>query len=155
MEIICFKCNITVLGEGDAPNTSMVCEFCNEDSSRYLTLKEAQNLKNISIDEHTMKLIYSGFQFDSRTWSMSDRAQGNWAGIIASLGAGLLAEINFPMILSDVNDVKYELSWANRFYFLGTALMTVKSHKGSGSELKERVKNSLTINEVNAIIDNR
>ena len=119
------------------------------------TLDELKKLKNIAIDERTMELIYFGFDFDGHHFSLSDRAQGNWAGMIGSIGAGLLTVANFPLTLSDTSDSKYELTWLNALLFCGTAVATVKNRKGSGSDLKQLVNQCSTTEELNAIIDDR
>lgn len=119
------------------------------------SLEESKILKNISIDQRTMELIYSGFEFDGRHFSLSDKAQGNWAGMIGGIGAGILVEGDFPLTLSDMSDNKYLLSWENALLFCAKAVSTIKNHKKSGSDLKELVNQCITVKQISEIIDNR
>jgi hypothetical protein len=120
-----------------------------------LTIDELKNKRCQEVDLKTEQLIFSGFSFDGKLFSLSDNAQRNWMGISAAISAGLLTEQDFPFTLSAKDDTIYKLSWANRNNFMACVLRGISIPKGAGTALKNQILLAQTIEEINAIVDNR
>lgn len=118
-------------------------------------LSNAKEEKIRAIDEKTSEIIARGFSFGGHQFSLSDNAQRNWIGIAAGLAIGLYTEQNFPFPLSDLSEQKYDLQWADRFAFLGNVSSIIGLNKTIGTGLKQQVLDASTVEEVNAVTDNR
>lgn len=119
------------------------------------TLEDFKEDKIQLIDEKTKQIIERGFEFDNKTFSLSDNAQRNWIGIAAGISVGLYTEANFPFPLSTIDNKQYLLSWENRFNFLGQVSQKIGLNKTIGTVLKQACLDATTIEELEAIIDTR
>ena len=106
--------------------------------------------KNEAIDKRTVELINGGFIFDSNTFSLSEPAQLNWVGMKT-----LEALMSFPSDITTKDDGLYSLTQANLDPFIGTAMATKQAHLDSGRLLKISINAATTIEEIDAIEDNR
>jgi len=115
-----------------------------------IKLAEAQKVKNKEIDDKTGELISKGFEFDSETFSYSDKAQLNWTAMKAA--ADMLV---YPIELSTLDDGEYSLTEANSAGFFAAAISTKQDHLNSGRALRKQVRQAITIAEVDQVVDNR
>jgi len=114
-----------------------------------MTLEELKTARYNEIDLQTSELINAGFAFDGHTFSMSLTAQINWSNF-----PNLPDEL-FPLSVVDIAEEIYVLSLANKYNFYFSALNYKNQFLQSGGVLKGQIKACTTIEEVNAIIDNR
>jgi len=121
-----------------------------------ISLEDAKRDKIQEIDQKTQDLITSGFDFDNARFSMSAKAQDNWSGLGIAYTLGFLS---FPLPVSTVDEGIYILADETALLqFLG-AYMQYQSDPsqplGAGRLLKTQVSECTTVEEVEAIIDNR
>lgn len=117
--------------------------------------ESVKSKKLLAIDTKTRELISNGFVFDDVTFSLSDKAQFNWNALQASVANGLLTEDDFPYAVTTKDDDTYEIAWADFLTFIGTGLTTVGTHMATGRALKKQVLEATTIEEINAVVDER
>jgi hypothetical protein len=119
-------------------------------------LDMAKELKIAEIDARTAYLIRIGFVWGGNHFSMSDAAQRNWIGLgtMASLGM-----MQYPCPISTVDEgVSYLTSLADLQSFLGAFAMyqlNPAAPLGAGRTLKAQVNACTTVEQVEAIVDNR
>jgi len=106
--------------------------------------------KNLLIDAKTNELIKGGFEFDGNMFSMSSDAQRNWMGLHQ-----FKEYMDFPIKISTLDDGEYSLHEEHLVQFVLKAVGTVEYYLSSGRKLKVKVKKATTIDEINAIEDNR
>lgn len=122
------------------------------DLTRLDSLKES---KIRDIDNKTSSIISQGVQFDGETFSLSVNAQSNFMGIKVATDGGLLTEANYPYELTTLDDNAYQLTWELKEQFFGAVLSAISTPLAEGRSLKVAVKTASTIEELNAIVDNR
>lgn len=119
-------------------------------------LQQAKAAKIAKIDTKTTELIKHGFEYAEKRFSMSDAAQRNWAALAAGLANDMLS---FPMPISTVDEATHILTSANDMkVFLGEYLRYQANPNeplGSGRALKEYLAAAESIEEVEAIVDDR
>lgn len=119
-------------------------------------LDSAKTARIAAVDLRTQELIAEGFAFAGKRFSMSEAAQRNWIALSSGLANGMLP---FPMAVSTVDEHSHVLAAANDLKaFLG-AYMVYQADPaqplGSGRALKERITAATTIEELDAIADDR
>jgi hypothetical protein len=115
------------------------------------TLADLKARRIIEIDNVTQELIKGGFTFDSKQFSLSEKAQINWVGIKAAIDI-----LTFPLDVTTLNDEEYELvDTTSAVNFCGTGLATKQSYLDSGRALKLQINSATTNAEVDAVVDNR
>lgn len=129
-------------------------EMEEQEKSRILAAAKAG--KVAAIDARTTELISQGFTFANKQFSMSEAAQRNWIALSSGLANGLLP---FPMAVSTIDESSHVLASGNELKaFLG-AYLTYQADPsqplGAGRNLKELVNACSTIEEVEAIVDDR
>lgn len=100
------------------------------------------------IDENTVLKINNGFSFANKNFSLSLSAQINWSNLL------LLPGSFFPINLSTKNDDIYQLTYNNVQLFYSAALNGKNTPLQEGNILKQQVKNALTLQELQQIINN-
>ena len=98
-----------------------------------------------SQDKKTESLILTGFIFDGNTFSLSINAQINWSNLLN------IPQAMFPLKLSTKNDNIYVLNFNNVQNFYFTALGRKNECLQLGNEIKKRINESLTFNELDLI----
>lgn len=106
--------------------------------------------KRKQIDIRTVELISQGFTFDSKQFSLSIPAQINWSSIRENK-----LDYSWPVRITTIDDENYYLSLLDVDSFWIAARDEVQSHYDSGAELKEQVGLATTIEEVEAVEDDR
>jgi hypothetical protein len=99
-----------------------------------------------AIDSKSQSLIRDGFTYDGETFSLSDKAQANWAALLAANAAGLLT---LPIEVSTKDDDAYMVTSLG---FFSAALGAVIGTLQGGRALKLAAKKSANPIEVK---DNR
>ena len=121
-----------------------------------LTLEQVKEAKKNVIDLKTSELISEGFQYEGKIFSLSTNAQNNWNALDTAVSTGKLVEANFPIDVSTLaGDELYELAWLSFNGFIIAGLNTVMGRLASGNALKKLVNAAATVEEVDAIVDNR
>jgi hypothetical protein len=123
-----------------------------------LPIAEVKARKTYAIDSKTEQLISSGFVYKNKSFSMSQAAQHNWGIIGTGLALGLITGANLPKV-STVDGLTYVFANLDDVYgFLATYSSFLTSPTGAlalGRALKAQVAAANTIEQVNAIVDNR
>lgn len=132
---------------------------------RTVTLEEVKKKKINAIDAKTDELISQGFLFGTNgVFSLSRQAQANMLGVRTSIAdhrsAGTLDQfeaIFFPIVFNTLNDDdSVTLNTVEDFQsFYDSAMLTVRTHLDGGTALKQAVRNAITVEDVEAIVDNR
>ena len=113
----------------------------------------AQSAKLSEIDTNTRNIIHKGFDFNSEHFSLSDNAQKNWMGNLVAKGEGL---VTFPLAVTTDDDAEYTISDETELVqFSATALAGVNTPIATGRALKLLVKAAATVEEVDAVVDDR
>lgn len=118
-------------------------------------LERHKKTRNEEIDEKTGELISQGMSFNGESFSLSHHAQVNWQGLKIAITGGLLTEADFPFPISTLNGSTYNLQWADMDSFFGLVLQTINTYLIGGRTLKDQVNAATTIEEVDAVVDNR
>ncbi len=109
-----------------------------------------------AIDTRTAELINRGFSFAGSQFSMSEAAQRNWIALSSGLANSLLS---FPMPVSTIDESSHVLQSADALKaFLGAYLLYQADPNqplGAGRSLKERITAAATVEEVEAVVDDR
>ena len=107
--------------------------------------------KKLIIDNNTRTLIFKGFNYDNRHFSLSTMAQSTWTNL--SVNRDLFS---FPIELTAQDgDGKYYLAKENVDAFIGSGLMVVKDALDSGRLKTFLLDNSNDIDDVYNFIDDR
>jgi len=121
------------------------------DSDELRAVKEA---KKAAIDVRTQDLIYAGFDYDGRHFSMSDHAQINWNKLVLLDTAQLLTYPK-PVSTSDPS-VEYILKdKAALNLFIAASVAAEEAPRATGRTLKIAVEGATTMKSVEAITDLR
>jgi hypothetical protein len=120
------------------------------------TLADLKVVKIRAIDAKTATLIKSGFTYDGNLFSMSEKAQLNWAALAAAKANGILS---YPMTVSTSTEGSYVIQDTNELssFLLAYFMYQVDPNAplAQGRVLKASVNACITGEELNAIIDNR
>lgn len=114
-----------------------------------MTLEELKEIRYNEIDETSRTIIYQGFVFDGKRFSMSLTAQINWSNIL------LIPDNIFPVPISTKDESVYYLSLANRQAFYLAAMNAKTIPLFSGNSLKEQIRLCQDEACVYAVVDNR
>lgn len=144
------------------------------DTEKYEWLIDLEKVKagRISeIDAKTSLLIAShGFEFGGERFSMSDKAQANWHGMNGALHTALymvakglmtqqMFDAYFPVAASTIDDKTYKLPDTATVFAFYMTFMQYQSNPSealaSGRDLRTRVMAATTIEELEAIVDDR
>jgi hypothetical protein len=119
-------------------------------------LESVKQNKITAIDAKTAELIQHGFEFENAIFSMSDNAQKNWNALATGLA---LKKLPFPYPISTKDEAIFILtSEAHLNSFLDAYLLYQADPSkplGSGRTLKARVTAAATLEELEAIVDDR
>lgn len=117
-------------------------------------LPETKLAKYAEIDARTDQLIYEGFMFAGKRFSLSLGAQ---LKMIGTNQVRARPEIAYPIVWNTIDDAdKHQLVDADEvlaFYLQGVG--TYRAHVDSGTELKDQVRAATTIAAVQAVEDAR
>jgi hypothetical protein len=114
-------------------------------SKKIETLTDYKNYLIDLQDKKTEQLIYSGFTFDGSLFSLSINAQINWSNLLN------IPQAMFPLNLSTKDDNIYVLNFNNVQNFYFTALGKKSEYLQSGNDVKKRINECLTFEELNII----
>lgn len=139
-----------------APRFAVPFSFDPKTKKWEVDLARAKEERIAEIDAKTARLIESGFDFGGERFSMSEAAQKNWN----ALGTGFaLGMIPFPYPISTASEGSYILESETALrQFLGAYMLYQADPAkplGSGRILKERVSAAATIEEIDAVVDDR
>lgn len=111
--------------------------------------RKADRIK--AADSKSQTLIYNGFTFNNKVFSMSLEAQTNWAAIQANR-----ANLTYPFEVSTKDGGSYSFANSeevNTFYLAG---FEFKANILAGGRILRANLNAATTNEeLNAVVDNR
>lgn len=118
----------------------------------FLNLEDLKTFRNNDIDNKTGALISQGYIYKGLLFSMSANAQSNLLGVYAAKDF-----LSYPFEWNTKNDDNtYSILDASDLtHFFMTALETKKAHQQSGTLIKVQIRDAMSIDEVNNIIDNR
>ncbi len=109
------------------------------------------------IDAKTAELISKGFEYPASSgniFSMSQNAQINWAGLLATFQAGLLA-LPITVITADDQTTYSIVDEADLLGFVGAALAHKNTYLQGGLTLKSMVTSAVDAPALDTIADNR
>lgn len=116
-------------------------------------LASSKVIRKQQVDDRTVELIREGFTWDAKLFSLSDRAQMNWADLKYSTDAGIVVP---PVEISTMNDTGYTLATTTDVAdFYTVSYNTKQEHVSSGRGLKEQIDAATTQAELAAIVDTR
>jgi len=113
-------------------------------------LETLKQRKRDEITAHTIDMVASGFQYDSTTFDLSHMARTTWIGMYS-----LKHLITWPKDVGTLDGESYSLEEANVEAFMGIALGTYDAILTGERELKHAVNIATTVEELDAVIDNR
>jgi len=117
-------------------------------------LERAKEKKTSEVDEKTRAMTREGFEFNGKRFSLSDNAQRTLNGAYSAKDHPTFV---YPLEWNTLdNSAKIDIASPEvleGFYL--TAVGTVRSIRESGTALKNAVRDATTIEEVDAIVDNR
>lgn len=138
------------------PKPSHATDFDMRQKKWNLSLDALKKEKVAAIDARTVRLIRSGFAFAGKRFSMSDAAQRNWIALSSDMANSLLP---FPLTVSTIDESSHVLASADELKaFFGAYLLYQADPAqplGAGRALKERLAAAATVEEVEAIADDR
>lgn len=121
--------------------------------SNFDPLPQVKDKKILEIDNRTEELIFQGFAYNSKVFSLSLSAQ------IKILGAyGNKDNLGiYPIEWNTIDDLNTETlsDILELTDFYNQAFGTIKFHLDSGTAFKNSVRVATTVSGINAIIDNR
>jgi len=142
---------VAVYGQSVANQALLDNIIASHDSTGLAHFKQ---LKIQQIDAKSEKLIADGFMFDNVRFSLSHNAQLNLIGLYHSRNAPIM---QFPIAYNSKDDsVVYtipDVATLEAIYF--TAFGAKKAILDAGTALKQAVRDTTTISEINAVHDNR
>jgi hypothetical protein len=140
--------NLTGFGSSFDGENFYFFESEQEKINYYKSIETLENYKKQLIDlqdKKTEDLILSGFTFDGSLFSLSINAQINWSNLLN------IPQQMFPLNLSTKDDNIYVLNFNNVQSFYFTALGKKSEYLQSGNDVKKRINESLTIQELDTI----
>ena len=114
-----------------------------------IDIEKLKEFRKDEIDNNTQNLIFNGFSYANKTWSLSLTAQINWSNLPS------IPQSFFPLSLLSINGEVYQLPYAERMNFYLTAVGIKNSHLQSGSLLKVQIDTLTTIEDLINFTDNR
>jgi len=119
-------------------------------------LEDAKRNKIAAIDSRTQELIQAGFSWGGNNFSMSDAAQRNWIGLGVMKANGL---IQYPIPVGKVDEgmvlITTEQELISFLVSFAQYQMDPNGPLGSGRALKALVEACVSVEEINAIVDER
>ena len=120
--------------------------------SDWLDSYKGQKLQEIN--NNTATLIRLGYTYSGLTFSLSENAQTNILALYSTKDDPVLP---YPIIFNTIDDLDtfeaIDAATISNMYY--AALATKKTHLDSGTILKNQIRNSTTVAEVDAIQDTR
>lgn len=115
-------------------------------------LEQSKSNKCAVVDRRTAELVTSGFDHNSRTFSTSEVAQKN----LSELNA-VKSVIQYPFLMATKDNSEiYPIESAEEVaQMYSTALSTIISRYQSGNLLKQQAIAAGTLEELEAVVDNR
>lgn len=126
--------------------------------TEWVSIEDPAHIKAIKcaeIDKKTRALISQGFTYDGHVFSLSEQAQMNVVGLKTPIDMGW---VTFPHKMSTMMpDIpEYVVADAAAYYNIyATAVGTIKAHMDSGRDIKKLVAACATVEEIDAIEDDR
>lgn len=99
------------------------------------------------IDIKTEEIIFTGFTFDNKHFSLSISAQINWSNLFN------IPEFMFPLTVSCKDETTYSLEYANVQNFYFAALTTKNTALQNGTVKKQQVLACQTLEELQTIAE--
>jgi hypothetical protein len=126
----------------------------NDGSPKEVTLEDAKHLKYNEINRKTEDIIGEGYVFAGKTFSLSANGQTNILALEVTKDS---PNLSYPVSFNTIDDSETfyipDSETLHEMYL--TALATKKSALDSGTDLKNLIKDATTIDEVDAVQDNR
>lgn len=97
------------------------------------------------IDENTAAVIFQGFTFAGKPFSLSISAQINWTNLLQ------LPDAIYPLTISCKDETVYSLTLANKMNFYLTCVFAKNGALQAGTTLKQSVRTATTITELDVI----
>lgn len=119
------------------------------DHSPY-SLKRAKIEKVLAIDARSREIIDGGFDFDGQHFSLSQRAQTNWLGLLT-----LKDLFAWPMGITNDDDKTYLLALPDLIPFMVAGSSVVARAVGTGRAFKIAANAASTKEELDAVADER
>lgn len=113
-------------------------------------LQANKDVKNAAIDERTQELIFAGFTFDSKSFSMSNFAQLNWNDIKSNT-----VDYTFPLEIPTKDSYKYSLTQGNVNGFWTAKEDHKWAHLDSGRALNVSTVDAADQAALDLVVDNR
>jgi len=126
----------------------------NIDSYLDLNLEDYKKLRYKEIDARTVELIDQGYVYKTKIFSLSSNAQTN---ILALDSTRDEPSLTYPIIYNTIDDNEsYSIIDSTDLHNMYmTALGTKKIHLDSGTNLKNSIRDAVSEEAVDSIIDNR
>jgi hypothetical protein len=125
-------------------------KFYQGDEPAYvISLDEAKFIKKNAIQEKTETLLYAGFTFDNKTFGLTSDESRKW------LGLRLAQSSEFPINVVSKEGQIEQLNDSTVIDFYNAAFNRARNIEEGGGALKYQVNQCTTIEQVNAITDNR
>lgn len=113
----------------------------------------ARNGRRQGIDRVTSSIFNRGFTYDGVRFSLSVEAQANWNRMAAKHAAG---NLTFPVDISTKTGGSYTIADATAYEAFESACMTaIETILDTGRSLRAQVNSASTVEEINAIVDDR
>jgi hypothetical protein len=122
----------------------------NDGTAKELPLAEYKQLRYNEIDAKTQEVLQMGFTFDSETFSLSSKAQHNWARLQEHE-----LEYTWPQDVTTIDHNKYSLTQANLSDFWDAAKSAIDTALSGGRDLKKQVYDAADEAAVDAVVDTR
>ena len=103
------------------------------------------------VDKEIKKRIHRGFNHSNRQFSLSVNAQLKWSGLVVSKDM-----LPYPLRVPTISDEEFhDIQDANEVISMWqTAIRTVKTHIGTGTDTKENIKNAPDLNTATTLLVN-
>lgn len=133
--------------------------FPDQTANRLATAKQEKKNNINSKSKYLIEVI--GYSFDGYKFPFDDFAQRNFAGLRGEIESGVVTESDFPKDIyrynneGETGDKYYSLSWANFNLIRRAHYERVNTVRNEGITLIQQIDAAQTIEQVNAITDNR
>jgi len=122
-----------------------------------MTLDEARQVRFAQIDHRTDELISQGFEYTPGSGvmlSLSLEAQNRLTGVLLLKDSPM---IGYPIRWNAINDEFYHdvTDATDVVNMYGTAAGTLKARVQSGTQIKNEIRNALTVDAIMAVVDPR
>lgn len=155
---------LTVMANFDLGSGETAAQRLDSLVSAHNPLTRLKELKIDAIDYRSRELIQQGYLVNGKSFSLSDQAQNNLAGvqsaILAHTLAGTIAQFEaayFPIVFNTLDDQGDALiaNVAEFQQYYTAAFMAVKTKLDGGTALKAAVRAAGTLADLNAVVDTR